>query len=438
MFTLLRNQHPQGIRRFFNFLAPTCAVAFLLAAAVSAAAQIRLHDAGKDELAKKTRDAYAEFTREDNTVFDKMISNTLGLKEATLDHLMELNAQVRRDTINVIPVSTWKDLRERYVPRAQRQMLEAYQGSKRILAEDPNVPVPATLNAALADAKAELAARKLAMDAKKAALAQPEVDLASLKTTLDALKEAAVLSTKPVKNLTDLKAQFISLKAAWANVNEVRDWLEAAEKTANAPGLQLTILDLGVQHQQFVVQRLTLELEEAKAAHARAARIDQRLMLVWEDGSVDAKGRVTKGLFGQIYRYLTVPSDVRYPFVTDENEQVLQTIGRLAAIAEKETDGRRPDATMKLRDLMDVLSRYVSVIGYHQYLLLADAIEAGADKNLFSIRRSAINIREREMLVAHGLDGLTAYHAGGIKPEEVANFFRAAQSIAVGVLAGRR
>jgi hypothetical protein len=39
--------------------------------------------------------------------------------------------------------------------------------------------------------------------------------------------------------------------------------------------------------------------------------------------------------------------------------------------------------------------------------------------------------------VGFGLDGLEAYHAGGLRPEQIANFFRAVQSIAIGVLAGK-
>lgn len=404
---------------------------------VSVVSQIRLHDPAKDDLAKKTREAYTDFTKEDNTVFDKMISNTLELKKATLSQLIELNAQVRRDKINVIPITTWKDLREKHVKTAQNQFLIAYQASKKILA--PGAAPPKDIAAALADAKAQLKAKNDAMAAKKKALEGPQTDLKSLKDSLDALKDAAVLSAQPVKNLSDLKTQFSNVKAVWSNVNEVRDWLEAAEE-AQAPGLQLSILDLGVQHQQFIVERLQLQLEEAKAAQAKAAQIDRRLEDVWGDGSVDAKGRPILGLFGQVYRYLdsASASGLRHPFDIDDNEQVIQTIGRLAAIAEKETDGRKPEATLKLRNLMDVLSRYVSLIGYHQYLLLADMIEAGVDKNLFSIRLSAINMREREMLVSHGLEGLAAYHAGGLKPEDIANFFRAVESIGVSVLSGRK
>jgi hypothetical protein len=122
--------------------------------------------------------------------------------------------------------------------------------------------------------------------------------------------------------------------------------------------------------------------------------------------------------------------------VADQDERVLVTIGKLAKEAKDEV-GTKLDATMKLRNLLDILGRYTTLAGYQKYLLLSDAIEAGVDTHLFSIRRSAINTRDREMLVSYGLDGLAAYHAGGLRPEQVANFFRAAQSIALGVLAWR-
>lgn len=430
------NQDSARFRNLTRLLIPlACFMVVLLP--VTVFGQIRLHDPGKDELAKKTRDAYADFTKEDNTVFDKMISNTLELKKATLAHLMELNAQVRRDKVNFIPVATWKYLRDVDVPDTEDKFLVAYNFVK-LLKNEPGV---ANLKAALADAKKQLEAKQGEKTAKVDALKKPTADLDSLKKSLESLKDAAAKSPQPIKNLSDLGPQFNNLKAAWSAVTEVKEWMDAAEKATNAPGLQLTILDLGVQHLEFEVERRKLDLEQATAAEARATRTQKRLAVVWGDGT-QVDGRSTKGLFGQIYRALNTGAgasdDLNYPFVTNENEQVIQTIGRLAAAAQKETNGAAPVNTMKLRDLMDILSRYVSLVGYHKYLLLADVVEGGVDENLFSIRKSAINMREREMLVAHGLDGLVAYHSGGIKPEEIANFFRAVQSIAVGVMAGRK
>jgi hypothetical protein len=196
-----------------------------------------------------------------------------------------------------------------------------------------------------------------------------------------------------------------------------------------------------VQHQQFEVDRLKLQVEQAEAAEKIAERIEKRLAFVWGDGSTDAQGRPTRGLFGQVYFYvLPCPTGANCSdrYVTDatKSEQVIESLGKLSTIAKDEV-GKPIKVTLQLRNLLDALGRYTSLGGYHKYLLLADTIEAGTETHLLSIRMSALNTRDREMLVSRGLDGLAAYHAGGLKPEEIANFFRAAQSIATGVLAGR-
>lgn len=52
----------------------------------------------------------------------------------------------------------------------------------------------------------------------------------------------------------------------------------------------------------------------------------------------------------------------------------------------------------------------------------------------YSIKLSAINAQEHEALVSRGLQGLAAYHEGGITPETIANFLRAVQAVALGVI----
>jgi len=41
-----------------------------------------------------------------------------------------------------------------------------------------------------------------------------------------------------------------------------------------------------------------------------------------------------------------------------------------------------------------------------------------------------VNAEERSVLISHGLDGLAAYYEGGLKPEDIANIMRAAQTAA--------
>jgi thioesterase domain-containing protein len=415
----------------------------LLLLVVVAPAQVRLHDQANEDLAKKTRDAFAEFSKADDNVFETMISNTLAIKAATLDHLFELNRQSQQATINVIPVKTWQELQET-VDQTHKDYLLAYNSTRKILDPKSGAQSLPDIKRALAAAKARANELAQAQAEKEAELNVKAPKLEDLKKSLEGVRDAVAASAKPVKKLSDLAA-FRNLKTAFEGIQEAKGWVEALEKASNAPGLQLLILDLGVRHQQFEVERLKLDIEEAEADKALAERIARRLETVWGDGTFDeqdTKKRPTRGLFGQVYAKIQPcppgAADCAGRILTADmlSQQVLQTVGVLANAAQGEV-GKPLQATQQLRDLLDVLARYVSLVGYHKYLLLADTIEAGTNKHLFSIRRSALNTRDREMLVGHGLEGLATYHAGGLKPEEIANFFRAAQSIATGVLAGR-
>jgi len=412
-------------RKPLRFLFPVQVQLFVLLFASAVAGQIRFYDPTNDELARKTREAFIEFSKGDANVFETMVSNTLSMKDATLAHLYELNQQGTRDTANLIPLLTWRDLREKHVRRTQQEFREAYDSARTILNSGAGTN---DLKEALAAAKTDLATIKTDREKKASELGQETPDLKELKDSLEKLKDALAASKTPVRSLSDLGSAFTNLKSVWTNIASVKSLWDETEKYTHAPGLQLTILDVAVARQQVKVDRLKLELKEAKGVETRAERIEQRLELVWKDGDVNANGEAKDGLFGQVYAGIKN--------VPDQDERVLETIGRLAKQAKNEV-GTPLKATIQLRDLLDVLGRYVSLAGYQKYLLLSDAIEAGVDRHLFSIRRSALNTNEREVLVGYGLDGLAAYHAGGLKPEQIANFFRAVQAIAVGVLAGK-
>jgi tetrahydromethanopterin S-methyltransferase subunit G len=415
-------------RKLFKLLLVLQCQLLLVLLAPVVSAQIRLHDATNDELAKRTREAFAEFSRGDANVFETMVGNTLTLKEATLLQLYELNREGTRATVNLIPLWTWKELRETHVRNTQSDFLDAYLAARQILklraVEIRNLKD--ALNLAQTDLK-EAKDERAKKEEELTRTEQPK--LAELIASIEKLKNGLAASSKPINRLSDLDTEFNNLKTVWASISSLKVWWDAAERSTNAPGLQLTILDLGVAHQQKHVDRLKLDLEQANAAQKRLERMEERLKLVWGTGEqLDETREATGGLFGQVYKGIAN--------VPDDNEQVLQTIGRMAKLAESEV-GTRLTVTTQLRNLLDVLGRYVSLDGYQKYLLFSDAIEAGVDEHLFSIRRSALNTKEREVLVGYGLDGLAAYHAGGIKPEDIANFFRAAQTIALGIMAGR-
>jgi hypothetical protein len=410
-------------------------------------AQIRLHDPINDELARKSRDAFKEFSNADANVFDTMINNTLALKTATLNRLRELNRQASGDKINQLPLMTWAEFLTE-VEDTQKGYLNVYKSAHAILDEamgqppDPALQNATDLKTALAAARKKLESLQKTRDDKQVELNATAPKLDELKKSLDKLKDEIGASTQPIKHLSDL-SEFSHLEAVWSTVKDLKDWFEMAKKASNTPGLQLTLLEMGVQHQQAEVERIKLQIEKSDSAAKILERMDKRLTSVWGSGELDKDRRLSQGLFKQIYANIDPacetgcpPSPQRFVNSSNSGEQILVTIGKLAKLAHGEV-GTELVATTQLRDLLDVLGRYVTLVGYQKYLLLADAVEAGTDTQLFAIRLSALNTKDREALVSNGLDGLAAYHSGGLKPEQIANFFRAAQSIALGVLAGR-
>jgi hypothetical protein len=62
-------------------------------------------------------------------------------------------------------------------------------------------------------------------------------------------------------------------------------------------------------------------------------------------------------------------------------------------------------------------------------------LDAARVAHLESIQRSAINDAERVAVIQAGVQGLVAYHEGGIKAEDIANIIRSAQTIALAIIA---
>ena len=226
----------------------------------------------------------------------------------------------------------------------------------------------------------------------------------------------------------------------WVGISSAKDWLDKAEKASGGPGEQLIILDLAVQLQSNALKLLQLQQQQLDTQLNDARSLATDLGKAVGSGRTDASGKLVEGDFGKVFTYITpCASPAQCPtngFLRDPNEQILVTVGTLAEDASKEV-GTTPKATLALRNLMDVLARYTSLVGYQRFLLLRSGIEAVTEEQLAAIRVSAVNANSRATLISHGLEGITTYEQGGITPEDVANVFRAAQTIASAVIAGR-
>jgi hypothetical protein len=412
-----------------------CALIILTAANVLAQG-VHLHDASADKLSQQAQTAFNQVSTSDTNIFATMSANTVALKNETIQHLYELNQNAVRAFANQLPTMTWAELAAS-LTSYQDEYLKAYQSALQITKQAPTQS--ADLQQALQQGSQRAAELQTELAAKKKALDTELPSLSDMNKSLSDLKEGLQQVSK-VKSLADLK-DYQQFAKVWSAISSAKDWLAKAEKATGGPGEQLIILDLAVQLQANAVKLLQLQQQQVATQLKNVQNRNGDLTRAVGAGTIGASGRLTQGDFGKVFAYITpcTLQPAQCPtngFLRDPNERVLVTIGVLAKQANEEV-GKSPDATLALRNLMDVLARSTSLRGYQRFLLLQSGIEEVTDEQLFAIKISAVNADSRAQLINHGLQGIAVYEQGGITPDDIANAFRAAQTIAAAVIAGR-
>lgn len=408
--------------------------ALVVSTTIAFAQGVYVHNAGGDKMAEEAKKNFTLVSSGDSNVFATMLSNTSALRDQTIQQLYTLSQESARATANRIPLMSWRDVLADVKSR-QEDFLLAYQTTAIIMHGAPGEIHD--LETAVAETNQQRDELGKQVATKKTSLATETPKLSDMRSSLSKLK-ADLQQANKIHKLSDL-GDYETFTQIWNGISSAKDWLNKAEKATGGPGEQLIILDLAVQLQANVIKQLQLDQQAAETRFRNARLLSVQLTKAVGSGRLDGDGRLREGDFGKIYRYLlpcTAQDCPSHPFVSNPDEQVLTTIGTLAERANKEV-GATLDATLALQNLMDVIVRYASLIGYQRFLFLRDGIDEVTDEQLFAIRVSAVNADSRAQLISHGLNGLATYEAGGITPDDVANVFRAAQTIASAVIAGR-
>jgi hypothetical protein len=130
-------------------------------------------------------------------------------------------------------------------------------------------------------------------------------------------------------------------------------------------------------------------------------------------------------------RRTAVEAEVRALAAFASTQPQDQTVA--ATVHAAATEGNEP----RLRVLLSQLARYAAIVGSESLFAAESNVSAESERQRASIRLSEIHSRENAVLLRHGLDGLARYYEGGLKPAEIANLLRAAQAIALAVIAAR-
>lgn len=187
-------------------------------------------------------------------------------------------------------------------------------------------------------------------------------------------------------------------------------------KDQQAPGLVVTVAALAKD---------LAETERARTL-ARIAAIERRMEIV-------RTLEQTKELSDTL-----VAEGVNVEVVADfpDRDEVKKTLAALATQVRAANDASAA-AQAKLDKAMQTIQAYVALAGVLAGRVRDAEREDAYLRHVQSIQDSAISITQHQALVSRGLEGLSAYHGGGMKPEQVADLVhKAVQLLLLGVIAG--
>jgi hypothetical protein len=180
--------------------------------------------------------------------------------------------------------------------------------------------------------------------------------------------------------------------------------------TPQAPGLVVTVASLAK------------DLAEAERTRTLSgiASLERRLAVVKDlDDTLTLAKELSRAGAG-------VKDAAAYP----DETRVRETIVALA----KSADAGAAEA---LRRVVEAIQKYVAVAGPLTARARVASREDAYLRHVQSIEESANAVAQHQALVTRGLEGIATYHAGGMKPEQVADLLhKAAQLILLGVIAG--
>lgn len=261
------------------------------------------------------------------------------------------------------------------------------------------------------------------------------------KTIMDLQDGMAKLPTV-LQKLADRNTGIDAIKGAITGTDEDTAGLrkrviEAAEgKLADAPGIAVRILQLGLELGEL--KREEAELELAALNERRA---------VYQDFATSIS--VATALHTKADKYMAVQTLAKNKksspaaSVIEENDDYRFE----RAFNANKRQGRDPrdvefNEGANATDLQNTLHLHIMVprlaIGAESLITRQDGLirlRLARLRHLDSIAESAIGDRANQALIASGIDALVAYHNGGITDEDIANLIRVAQSVALFIIA---
>ena len=412
------------------------AVLLIFVASSGCAIPSHIHSPANANAAREARDAMIEYGKGAPKMYSAMLANVDRFKAEEEWLLSELAANVSDSLVTKLPSMKWSAVGKR-----ADGTLEKIGDLRRDFAKAVGAAAPA---AAAAKLEAQVVAAREAVKRAKQNVTDWNASVAVLQASLLQLVVSGSAQSGP-KSLTSLsdaistvgnkQAEYFDAdgKKVTQSVAEVARGRVPAlllglqsgdrqksllEALPDAPGLELVIVNLG------------LELAELEQRRTQAQRADAAALLeLLEDMS--AQIAVAETLLKPVATWIA-GSDPALGARPPGDDNVFTSIEAVRASTEGRPLDRIDSTSLYLVWLREVAVAESIVTRVSSTSTVALARFA----HTRSIREASINDVQYQALIRSGLDGLAAYHAGGLKSEDIANLIRFAQAVGVAVIAG--
>lgn len=389
--------------------------------------RLYLYDEGQAKLAKEAKENFDTYRQGSTTVFDRMLTNLNQVDRAWKDST-DLAIKAKNDAfLLAVPTYTWVQLlgEKDAKKTTEDEILQEKRGEKEDKCKKEKetsgiksrvYDLKRRINRADCEAIEALTSTTQKLEKATAGLKEQTEVVKSLKKKLDEKKKTVEERRKSVdgfrKAIVELaKGDDIAL----ADAERFKTLIENRQliwDPSSHPGMVITLLSLAIDLAEAERDRIVMEiahLQKAIENGEKQTRLFAAAKHNFEEIESDTEdfGR----LLGASYK--------REPQLIST---VLHLVDKYHAAPYRE---EQLEAFSNLQAVLEVIGRFALL----ESVFLPEAAEltqeAESINQSYTLNLSKINARAREAIIGRGLEGLSIYHDGGIRPEEIAEFLYA-------------
>ncbi len=365
-------------------------------------AGLYIHNEGRAKLSQEARDSFDTYRKNSLSVFGQMQSN-LDISNKFWTDSTNIAKNLQTDIFNQgIPLFTWEQLLSPY----------ANESIYKTLVSNVKKQNDASLSS-LRDAVAKLGISKEDLKSRNKIIESLE----------NKVKEQKTENEKYEKNIQDFRKVIINLSdnSKETSTDDLIKSILATQKLewdpSKGPGFKTALISLALDLAEVERDRTSTKIaflqkviSNGKKQQSIVSEADEILKATADD-------------------YKDFPGNLKNSFT--EKQRISNTIVK---VLEQYHAAASVDARLEqfsnIQTILEVIGNIAVVESIYIPELRELEQELASLEHSRSIQVSRINARAREEIISRGLESLAIYHAGGIRPEEIAHFIYAASLVA--------